>query len=142
MAPNLPAAANAGWAEKRGLASQLKCAILAAGLGKRLEPLTARHLPKPLFPLGGKTPLAEIWVRRMVEAGITDISMNLCVLAETIERHFGDGSRFGANISYVKEQAPSGTLGGVCKQALGSEAKTFDNDPPLTMLPFRGKTLI
>jgi len=35
-----------------------------------LEPLTARHLPKPLFPLGGKVPLAEIWVRRMVEAGI------------------------------------------------------------------------
>jgi len=142
MPPELSAARDTCWAQRRGIASQLKCAILAAGLGKRLEPLTARHLPKPLFPLGGKVPLAEIWVRRMVEAGITDISMNLCVLAETIERHFGDGSRFGANISYVKEQTPSGTLGGVCKQALGREAKTFDNDPPLSVLPFRGKTLI
>ena len=142
MAPNPPATGNNGWAQRRGIASQLKCAILAAGLGKRLEPLTARHLPKPLFPLGGKVPLAEIWVRRMVEAGITDISLNLCVLAETIERHFGDGSRFGANVTYVKEQTPSGTLGGVCKQALGSEAKTFDNDPPLSAIPFRGKTLI
>ncbi len=142
MAPNLPAATNHGWAQRRGIASQLKCAILAAGLGKRLEPLTARHLPKPLFPLGGKIPLAEIWVRRMVAAGITDISMNLCVLAETIERHFGDGSQFGARITYVKERIPSGTLGGVCKQALGSEAKTFENDPPLAAQPFHGKTLI
>jgi NDP-sugar pyrophosphorylase family protein len=142
MPPELSAARDTTWAQRRGIAGQLKCAILAAGLGKRLEPLTARHLPKPLFPLGGKVPLAEIWVRRMVEAGITDISMNLCVLAETIERHFGDGSRLGANITYVKEQTPSGTLGGVCKQALGSDAKTFDNDPPLAVLPFRGKTLI
>src|SRR5688500_19426801 len=122
--PQIPTSAMSNaWAQRRGVAKNLKCAILAAGLGKRLEPLTARHLPKPLFPLGGKTPLAEIWVRRMVEAGITDISMNLCVLAETIERHFGDGSRFRANITYVKEKTPSGTLGGVCKQALGRDAK-------------------
>ncbi|MFN0021894.1 MAG: sugar phosphate nucleotidyltransferase, partial [Pirellulaceae bacterium] len=142
MASTSPATSNTGWAQRRGTSGELKCAILAAGLGKRLEPLTARHLPKPLFPLGGKTPLAEIWVRRMVEAGITDISMNLCVLAETIERHFGDGSRFGARITYVQEKTPSGTLGGVCKQALGSDAKTFDNDPPLAAQPFQGKTLI
>jgi NDP-sugar pyrophosphorylase family protein len=142
MAPNLPSTRNNGWAQQRGVSGQLKCAILAAGLGKRLEPLTARHLPKPLFPLGGKIPLAEIWVRRMVEAGITDISMNLCVLAETIERHFGDGSQFGASITYVKEQTPSGTLGGVCKQALGNEAKMFVNDPPFAAQPFRGSTLI
>ena len=109
MAPNLSAADNEGWAQRRSVSHQLKCAILAAGLGRRLEPLTARHLPKPLFPLGGKVPLAELWVRRMVEAGIRDISMNLCVLAETIERHFGDGSRFGTSITYVKEQTPSGT---------------------------------
>ncbi|MFN0017093.1 MAG: sugar phosphate nucleotidyltransferase [Pirellulaceae bacterium] len=142
MAPNLPAADTDGWAQRRSVASQLKCAILAAGLGRRLEPLTARHLPKPLFPLGGKVPLAELWVQRMVEAGIRDISMNLCVLAETIERHFGDGSRFGASITYVQEQTPSGTLGGVCKQALGRDAKTFANEQPLTAEPFRGSTLI
>lgn len=141
MSSNLPDD-DLPWAERRGIASQLKCAILAAGLGKRLEPLTARHLPKPLFPLGGKVPLAEIWVRKMVQAGIIDISMNLCVLAETIERHFGDGSRFGARISYVKEAVPSGTLGGVCKQALGRAAKAFAGDPPLPAEPFRGSTLI
>jgi NDP-sugar pyrophosphorylase family protein len=133
---------NTGWARQRRIADQLKCAILAAGLGKRLEPLTARHLPKPLFPLGGKVPLAEIWVRRMVEAGVTNITMNLCVLAETIERHFGDGSQFGAKISFIKEQTPSGTLGGVCKQALGHEAKVFAGEPRLSAETFRGSTLI
>jgi NDP-sugar pyrophosphorylase family protein len=142
MASNLPTTFNESWAQKRGLSSQLKCAILAAGLGKRLEPLTARHLPKPLFPLGGKVPLAELWVRSMVASGLTDISMNLCVLAETIERYFGDGSQLGARIGYVYEQTPSGTLGGICKQALGREAKTFADEQPLTMEPFRGSTLI
>ncbi|MEM7587397.1 MAG: NDP-sugar synthase [Acidobacteriota bacterium] len=94
-------------------------AILAAGLGSRMEPLTTHHLPKPIFPLGGKVPMAELWVRRFVDSGISDLSMNLCVLSEAIKRHFGDGRRFGANISYVEEQTPSGTLGGVCKQVLG-----------------------
>src|SRR5260221_14630931 len=76
------------WAHKRGLNDDIKCSILAAGLGKRMDPLTARHLPKPLFPLGGKLPMSEVWVRRMVESGITDISMNLCVLGDLIKRHF------------------------------------------------------
>ena len=100
------------WAHQRGVSDDIKCAILAAGLGKRMDPLTARHLPKPLFPLGGKLPMVEVWVRRLVESGITDISMNLCVLSETIQRHFGDGARFGADITFVVEEKPTGTLGG------------------------------
>ena len=106
------------WTHQKGLQAEIKCAILAAGLGSRMDPLTAHHLPKPLFPLGGKVPMAELWVRRFVKSGITDISMNLCVLSETIKRHFQDGTRFGAAIDYVEEITPSGTLGGVCQQAL------------------------
>ena len=89
-------------------------AILAAGLGKRMDPLTAHHLPKPLFPLGGKVPMAEVWVRRLVRSGITDISMNLCVLADTIKRHFQDGTKFGAKIRYVEEDSPSGRSVTIC----------------------------
>ena len=89
------------WAHRLGVDGELKCTILAAGLGKRMDPLT-RHLPKPLFPLGGKLPMAEVWVRRMVESGITDISMNLCVLAPLIKRYFKDGLKFGANITYTE----------------------------------------
>lgn len=130
------------WAPRRGLQSDIRCALLAAGLGRRLEPLTARYLPKPMFPLGGKVPLVETWVRKMVAAGITDISMNLCVLKHTIKGYFGDGGKFGTSISYVEEETPSGTLGGVCKQVLGRQAKRLPGDAPLTAPPFTGSTII
>jgi mannose-1-phosphate guanylyltransferase / phosphomannomutase len=131
------------WIHHRGLQGQLKGAILAAGLGKRMEPLTAHHLPKPLFPLGGKVPMAEVWVRRMVESGIAGVSMNLCVLRDAIKRHFRDGAKLGARISYVEEEIPSGTLGGVCKQALGRSAKqVFPGEPMPDLEPFAGSTLI
>lgn len=131
------------WANRRNVANELRVAILAAGLGRRMDPLTARHLPKPLFPLGGKVPMAEVWLRRAVESGVTDISMNLCVLGNLIERHFKDGGKWGANLTYVWEDIPSGTLGGVCKQALGAEAKQLDSDRHcLTAEAFRGSTLV
>lgn len=131
-----------GWARRRGIQDELKAAILAAGLGRRMEPLTA-HLPKPMFPLGGKVPMAEIWVRRLVQSGIKDISMNLCVLSDTIKSHFSDGSKFAAEMDYVDEEIPSGTLGGVCKQALGRDAKRLasEHDHP-TSEAFKGSTLI
>ncbi len=99
----------------------MAAAILAAGLGRRLEPLTVSHLPKPMFPLGGRTPIVEGWVRTLVAAGVTEVSMNLCVLPSTLRRHFGDGAALGARLTYVEEETPSGTLGGACRQA-------FDGD--------------
>ncbi len=131
------------WSHRKGLEGELKGTILAAGLGSRMSPLTAHHLPKPLFPLGGKVPMAELWVRRFVRSGITNVSMNLCVLSESIKRHFRDGTKFAANISYVDEDKPSGTLGGVCKQALGTDAKTVmpgEQSPMATA--FKGSTII
>ena len=130
------------WTHRNGINGDLGCAILAAGLGRRLDPLTTRYLPKPMFPLGGKIPMAEIWVRRMVESGIRGISMNLCVLSETIKRHFQDGCKFGCSITYVEEEQPSGTLGGVCKQALGSKAKRLPGEKSIKLEPFKGSTLI
>jgi NDP-sugar pyrophosphorylase family protein len=117
--------------------------MLSAGLGKRMDPLTSHHLPKPMFPLGGGVPMSELWVRKFVEAGITDISMNLCVLSETIKNHFGDGVKYGAKISFVEEKEPSGTLGGVCKQALGKTAKrTDENETKLSKGSFKGDTVV
>ncbi len=70
-----------------------------------------------MFPLGGRTPIVEGWVRALVGAGINDVSMNLCVLPQTIRRHFGDGEGLGAEVSFVAEDVPSGTLGGACRLA-------------------------
>jgi NDP-sugar pyrophosphorylase family protein len=108
-----------------------------------MEPLSASYLPKPLFPLGGKTPMAEVWLRTLVESGIRDVSMNVSVLSRTVRRHFGDGSKFGARVDYVFEEFPSGTLGGVCKLALGRDAKPLPSTGgPPSIEPFRGSTVV
>jgi NDP-sugar pyrophosphorylase family protein len=131
------------WAHKRQIQGKIKAAILAAGLGRRMDPLTVSHLPKPMFPLGGRSPMLELWVRGMVASGITDVSMNLCVLPEPIRRHFNSGAKFMANIQYIEETVPSGTLGGVCKQALGRNAKKImPRERGLLFEPFAGETLI
>lgn len=131
------------WARRRAVEDQLQGSILAAGLGRRMEPLTRHHLPKPLFPLGGRVPMAEVWVQRLVQSGIRHLSMNLCVLAETIRDHFRDGAQFGATLKYVEEEVPTGTLGGVCKQALGGEAKLLHpTETQAPFPPFGGSTLV
>lgn len=131
------------WTSQRHAQGQIKGAVLAAGLGRRLDPLTSRHLPKPLFPLGGKVPIAEIWIRRFVESGITDVSMNICVLAETIRRYFKDGSKFGTQLQLVDESVPTGTVGGICKQVLGNTSKKLDpTDQPILAPKFQGSTII
>lgn len=129
------------WANRSGASEQIGCTILAAGLGRRLEPLTVRYIPKPLFPLGGKAPMVETWVRKMVDSGIDQISMNLCVLKQTIRSHFQDGAKYGARMRYVEEETPTGTLGGVCKQVLGKQAKTLPGETPLDFDPFPGATV-
>jgi NDP-sugar pyrophosphorylase family protein len=136
-----PSFVESAWARRPEVA--IKGAILGAGLGRRLDPLTANHLPKPMFPLGGKVPIAEVWIRRMVESGLSDVSLNVCVLKETVKRYFGNGSKFGISLGFVEEDFPSGTLGGVCKQVLGANARKLqDNERSITWTPFSGTTVI
>jgi mannose-1-phosphate guanylyltransferase / phosphomannomutase len=96
--------------------------ILAAGLAKRLEPISD-VIAKPAFPLAGHVPIVELWVRRFVDAGITKIAMNLHRVPETIRGYFMDGQRFLAEITYVYEETPTGTLGGAIKMI-----KAFQKD--------------
>ena len=87
--------------------------------------------------------IAEVWVRRIIESGITDVALNLCVLAGTIRRYFGDGARFGVDLKYVEEHSPTGTLGGVCKMALGQDAKRLRSNEPAAGFPrSSGSTII
>lgn len=130
------------WAPQRG-PKRIRGGLLAAGLGKRMEPFTTRHLPKPMFPIGGKTPIIERWLRTFVLSGISDVTMNLCVLKETIVGHFGHGERYGIRIGYAEEDTPTGTFGGACKQVLGPKAKSvFPNDPAAQVTEFKGTTVV
>lgn len=117
-------------------------ALLAAGLGRRLEPLTVRYLPKPMFPLGGQVPLIETWVRKLRQLGVERLSMNLCVHKPAIRDYFGDGRQCGVQLSYLEEDTPSGTLGGVCRQVLGSAAHQLPGESMVPLPPFAGDTVL
>lgn len=103
--------------------NDVKATILAAGLGKRMNPLSSDYFPKPLFPLGGDIPMVETWVNKLANWGVGEISMNLCVLRDTFKRHFGSRPLQNGTVRFLDEEIPTGTLGGICKQALGDRAK-------------------
>lgn len=76
-----------------------------------MRPLTD-HIPKPLLQAGGK-PLIVWHIGRLARAGITDIIINHAHLGEQIEAALGDGSRFGAHITYSPEGKALETAGGI-----------------------------
>ena len=85
--------------------------IMAGGFGRRLLPLTA-DAPKPMLPLGSR-PLLEDTIEQLRRAGIRDVSVTTHYLPERIVDHFGDGDGFGVKVSYLKEEHPLGTAGGL-----------------------------
>ena len=84
-----------------------KAVILAAGKGVRWRPLTY-EIPKALIPIKGK-PIVEHTISRLKEVGITDICVVVGSLGDLIKDYFGDGERFGVNITYVEDKQESGT---------------------------------
>lgn len=83
--------------------------IMAGGLGTRLLPLT-KNVPKPMVPIGDR-PILEVIIERFREQGFQSFSLCVNHLAEVIENHFKDGSKFGVEISYVREPRRMGTGG-------------------------------
>lgn len=87
----------------------VQAVIMAGGFGKRLRPLTD-DTPKPMLHVGDR-PLMEHVVDRIREAGIRDVNISTFYLPEKIVDHFGDGKKFGVNVSYLQETHPLGTAG-------------------------------
>ena len=83
--------------------------IMAGGLGTRLRPFT-EDIPKPMLPVNGQ-PMIDALVHALRKQGFRQIFISINHLGEKIESHFGDGSRFGVNISYLRESFPMGTAG-------------------------------
>ena len=93
----------------------VKAMILAAGRGERMRPLTD-HTPKPLLQVRGVA-LIDYHLHRLAGAGIHEVVINTCWLAEQIEQHVGDGSSYGLQVQYSREQEALETAGGI-RQAL------------------------
>ncbi|UPM49284.1 nucleotidyltransferase family protein [Synechococcus sp. A10-1-5-1] len=83
--------------------------VMAGGRGKRLMPLTEK-IPKPMLPVKGK-PMLEHIISNAKAEGFENIAISVNYLAEKIIDHFGDGTNYGVNIEYIKEDKPLGTAG-------------------------------
>lgn len=107
----------------------MKGIIIAGGLGTRLRPLTY-HRPKPLIPVVNR-PFLEYQVALLRQHGIDDIVFATNYMAEKIEEHFGDGSRFRVRMRYAIEAKPLGT-GGAIRNAAdvfpGETVAVFNGD--------------
>ena len=87
--------------------SNLKAVILAAGKGTRMRELT-NELPKPMLRVQDH-PILEHIIQGIIGAGISEICVVTGYRADVIESYFGDGSRWGARIQYVRQAIQDGT---------------------------------
>ncbi|WP_108809914.1 sugar phosphate nucleotidyltransferase [Sphingorhabdus sp. Alg231-15] len=89
--------------------------VMAAGLGKRMRPLTATR-PKPLIKVAGK-PMIDHCLDKLWEAGVMKVVVNAHYLPDALEAHLGSVNYpFDIRISDEREQLME-TGGGMVQAA-------------------------
>ena len=94
--------------------------ILAAGLGKRMQPLTLK-IPKPLLEINNST-LLERAINLLISYGVHEISINVHYLSDQI-KSFINRKKFQVKITISNEENLLDTGGGALKgtQNFGDE---------------------
>jgi N-acetyl-alpha-D-muramate 1-phosphate uridylyltransferase len=114
----------------------MRAMILAAGRGKRMQPLSD-HTPKPLLEVRGE-PLIVRHIKALARAGIQEIIINLHYLGEKIEAALGNGSQWRVQLQYSPEDPVLETGGGIAKALplLGSQPFIVVSSDIFTDFPF------
>jgi len=89
----------------------MQAIILAAGKGKRLEPLTLTT-PKAMIKINSK-PILQILLEQLKSVGIIEIVIVVHHMKEQIIGFFGDGSKFGIKITYAEQKEMKGSADAV-----------------------------
>ena len=83
--------------------------IMCGGKGTRLYPYTV-SLPKPLLPVGDK-PILEIILEQLRSHGFRKVILAVNHQADIIKSYFGEGEKYGIDLSYSLEREPLSTMG-------------------------------
>ena len=84
----------------------MKALILAGGAGTRLRPITHTSA-KQLVPVANK-PILFYGLEAMAEAGIKQVGIIVGDTSREVMAAVGDGSRWGLEITFLHQAAPSG----------------------------------
>ena len=84
----------------------MKALVLAGGSGTRLRPITHTSA-KQLLPVANK-PVLYYGLEAIKQAGISDVGIVVGETAAAIQEAVGDGSRFGLDVTYIRQEAPLG----------------------------------